>query len=536
MSVSPFQFDLYRIIAPVFAGFLLILLVFSRSRSLRANPASNVFSLYALATVGFLAANTLEISASSAADNLFWSRVIYLFIPFIPMLWLSFSLRVARDGKPMEKRYLALLLVVPIITILIAFSDALMPLLWPSIEYQEVGGFIVSKRTHGPWFTFYAAYTYIVSLTGLVVVIRSFVLRRSYFQKRSIYLILGVSIPLAASLVHYLKPFPHLIKDLTPIGYAISAVFFFFVIHRLDAFSIVPVAREQLVERMSDGIVVFDAAHRIADANKAALDALGADETLIGRCINAEGAGTLGLPDAVVAAAVEGIRGVFESKAEEGGTAYYSVEPIDLPGRVLNRGRLLLLRDETELRLALARLEELARTDALTGLPNRRGFLENAESLISTAQRYGEPITAGMFDIDKFKGVNDEWGHAIGDEVLREFSRILEKNLRGADIVGRIGGEEFALLLPRTNIKGAFTVCERIRNDFFHHVFSTDQGDSFRVTVSVGLCSPKNAPYTVQTLLSTADVALYKAKSSGRNRTCVADEDPTRPEPRTSPA
>ncbi|MFA6507733.1 MAG: histidine kinase N-terminal 7TM domain-containing protein, partial [Treponemataceae bacterium] len=417
MQQLSMQFDIYRIIAPIFCGFLLILLAISRTRSLRANPASKVFFLFVLATIAYLVANTLEISSLTPSDNLFWSRIIYLFIPFVPLLWFDFTLRIARDGKPLEPHYIVLLLVVPLITLVMVFSDTGMRYVWSSIDYIKVGKYVVSVRTHGPWFGFFAAYTYLVSLAGLSFSIRAFVLKRAYFQKRLALLLAGVSVPIAASLVFILKPFPGLVKDFTPIAYAISAFFFFLVIHRLDAFSIIPVAREQLVERMSDGILVFDAAHRIADANKAALDALNADESLLGLCLETEGIGSVELPPEIVAAASNGVRGVYTTRKKDGSIAYFSVEPIDLPGRTRSRGRLLILRDETELRVALSRLEELASTDSLTGLTNRRGFMESADSLISTALRYSEPICAAMFDLDNFKKVNDAWGHAVGDEV-----------------------------------------------------------------------------------------------------------------------
>src|SRR5512138_1150655 len=101
MAIDPFQFALYRHIAPIFAAATVILLVLSRMRSVRANPASGVFALYSLATIGLIVANLLEISSRTEAGNLFWSRVVYLYVPLIPMLWLCFAVKIARGGRPL---------------------------------------------------------------------------------------------------------------------------------------------------------------------------------------------------------------------------------------------------------------------------------------------------------------------------------------------------------------------------------------------------------------------------------------------------
>ncbi len=519
MELSPLQYDAYRIAAPTFAGVLLVMLAFSRSRSLRAHPASKVFALYVLATVGYLVSNTLEISSKTPDGNLFWSRFIYLFIPFIPLLWLNFTVRISRDGRGFSLPQLAALCLIPVATFGIVFSDRFMDLVWPSIKFVPAGKYVVSVRSHGPWFVIHSLYAYSVSLTGLGIAAKALTTKRLYFRKRAALLLVGVSVPIAANLFYILRPIPGLVKDFTPIAYAISGFFFFFVLYRMDAFSIIPVAREQLVEHMPDGILVLDAEHRIADANPAALEMLGAGEDVLGRSLEEDGGTPARLPEAVGTAALTGRKGVFSKTGRDGRESYYSVESIDLQGRHCSRGRLVVIRDETELRSALRHLEELARTDALTGIANRRGFMENAEALVSAAERYREPLSVAMFDLDSFKRINDEHGHAAGDEVLRVFAGILQMDLRGADQAGRIGGEEFALILPKTPAAGAFSVCERIREDFSYQEFGKPGGQPVRLTVSVGIASAPKAPYALDELLSAADSALYRAKAAGKNLT-----------------
>jgi diguanylate cyclase (GGDEF)-like protein len=456
------------------------------------------------------------------SSHLFWGRLIYLFVSFLPALWLAFAFKTARNGDHLSKRFLAMLMVVPSITLAIVFSDRWMFLVWPSIEYQIVDGYVMSIRTHGPWFAVHAVYNFLISMAGIVIAMRSFALRHSYYRRRWLLILLGVGAPLSATLLFLIGPDFGIVMDYTPIGYAFGGFFIFLGIYRLDAFVIVPVARAQLVERMREAILVFDAELRIADANPAALRLLGNGAGLLGKGLRSEGRERAALPSAVERAAATGEKGVFDVAGLYGETYHYAVDAIELPGHPRLRGRLVVIRDETELRDALFRVEQLARKDALTALSNRRGFMEAAEAVFRSAERYGEEITAAMFDLDKFKEVNDSRGHAVGDVVLQAFARIMEGELRSADVAGRIGGEEFALVLPKTSLEGSRAVCERIRKNFAHHKFTDERGASFAVTVSVGIAELTDAHQTLASLMAAADMALYTAKANGRNRTEAA--------------
>lgn len=157
------------------------------------------------------------------------------------------------------------------------------------------------------------------------------------------------------------------------------------------------------------------------------------------------------------------------------------------------------------------RLRELAMRDALTGLLNRRSFFELAEAEFAKAARAGQPLAALMLDLDHFKQVNDRLGHSAGDRALAGFAAIVRRELRGGDIAGRYGGEEFCVLLPATELEGALNVAQRIRQA---------AAGSLGCTVSVGLAMLE-ASSTLDALVAAADAALYQAKRSGRDRVCV---------------
>ena len=163
-------------------------------------------------------------------------------------------------------------------------------------------------------------------------------------------------------------------------------------------------------------------------------------------------------------------------------------------------------------------LEQLALTDALTGLPNRRAIEDWATRQLSGAARYGFSFWAVMADLDHFKNVNDTHGHEAGDAVLKRFAEILKANSRKSDICGRIGGEEFLFALTHTNAENAKIVTERIRCQLEETNFDFD-GTSLTVTASFGVAGfeGSQAPNLGQ-LISKADAALYSAKRLGRNR------------------
>lgn len=164
-----------------------------------------------------------------------------------------------------------------------------------------------------------------------------------------------------------------------------------------------------------------------------------------------------------------------------------------------------------------------ASVDPLTGLLNRRGFSEATSRMIEREAKAGRPVTVMIFDIDHFKSVNDRFGHAAGDDVLKVFSDVVVSNLRITDLVGRVGGEEFAALLP-CSVEEAVVAAERVREAFEASGVAVDDAP-LETTVSIGIAGGP-AQTELEVLMASADTALYQAKRSGRNRVEVAVEQP----------
>lgn len=167
---------------------------------------------------------------------------------------------------------------------------------------------------------------------------------------------------------------------------------------------------------------------------------------------------------------------------------------------------------QQNLELANKSLTNLSTTDALTQIHNHRYLIDQLRNLIDQSRMNKAPLTIALFDIDDFKKVNDTKGHMVGDEVLRDVAKIMSQSVRGNDIVGRYGGEEFMMILPHTDLEVAYQVCERIRQKIESHPFSHE----LVVTISGGIGPYEGEDYVE--FIAKVDKKLYEAKKSGKNK------------------
>ncbi|TPQ43011.1 GGDEF domain-containing protein [Bradyrhizobium guangdongense] len=193
-----------------------------------------------------------------------------------------------------------------------------------------------------------------------------------------------------------------------------------------------------------------------------------------------------------------------------------------------NGGRMLTYVDITDLTQKAQMLETLATTDPLTGLFNRRHFLTCLEAEWSRFQRYSRSVSVLMIDIDHFKSINDRYGHAVGDDAIKAVAAACIEGKRKSDIVGRIGGEEFAILLPETSLSRAKMVADRIRKRVMALQLRSHQVQ-FGSTISVGVAEASVSMSGIDALMSAADEALYRAKAEGRNRSICYSPPPPAP-------
>lgn len=185
-----------------------------------------------------------------------------------------------------------------------------------------------------------------------------------------------------------------------------------------------------------------------------------------------------------------------------------------------------IVRDITEQKKLEDDLVKLASTDPLTGIYNRRTFLRRAEEECARAGRYGHPMTFAMIDIDHFKAINDTYGHAVGDRAICHVVNILSSGLRKPDILGRWGGEEFALILPETAQEPGLITAQRLKQCVENSPITceTEKSETIQLTVSIGLSGYNKDKEPLEALINRADQALYHAKRTGRNKVCAISD------------
>lgn len=296
-----------------------------------------------------------------------------------------------------------------------------------------------------------------------------------------------------------------------------------------QSFAVRPVARSALVDQVQDGMVVLDPALRVVDYNDAANRWLNpSTKTMVGQRANQL------MPERLV-------------------TALHSdrTEPLVLPWRFGQQelwievqfkplivdqqpaGHLISLRDvsrrhiaELALQAANERLEALANTDPLTGLHNRRFLLSRFEAEMDRHSRSGLTLGLLLLDLDHFKRINDQFGHPFGDAVLVAAAQCMQQTARDCDFVGRIGGEEFAVLVVDATPEGPEILARRLCAAIAELQLRTDEGVLVPVTTSIGCIRYQGGRVHADTLVKLADQALYAAKSSGRNQVATASYDP----------
>lgn len=280
------------------------------------------------------------------------------------------------------------------------------------------------------------------------------------------------------------------------------------------------------LDESQDGILVVDANNHIKTWNRRFLEMWDIPSEIMeagdGRCALEVVSSQLKAPEEFVGKITELYKHLDH---EEHG---YLVEMLD--GRLFERhsrglrdihgtywGRIWFYRDVTEYMRMTKELQRLALTDPLTMIANRRAFMEALTEEYHRACRYGHPMTLLMIDLDEFKGINDRYGHLYGDEILKSSSAAMCAIMRETDFFARMGGEEFAMLLPETDITAGYQIAERLREAVASVKINSPQG-SLGVTVSIGVAEMQSDDSEAEAILNRADRALYLAKDSGRNR------------------
>lgn len=476
------------------------------------------------AATAYLLINTFELVAPSPQATLFFARLCYPFIGLLTVNWLAFTIAYADRGKLLTTKYYALLWIIPVITTILVFTNDAHRLIWNQYTFAPVANGFLHMRVaaYGLWFWAAWLYSHTMILAGAGLIIWSSIFPKWQFQMQSRWTLAGAIVPLVFNALYVLRIIPGLYKDFSPLSYAFSGIFFAISIFKYRLLDLTPFARATMIDNSDDGMLTLDAEYRVVDFNPAGFKILDKTHPL-----------ALGKPYPLLSPYLD-----LLAKAREEDTLQMEIildgqesdECYDLRIRRLRDqrqetiGYLVSFHNITEHKKLLQITEQLAVQDSLTGVLNRHYFIAQAKEEIERIRNEDGHFSIVMIDIDFFKKINDTLGHKAGDQVLQAFVSALRLSLRGADLIGRIGGDEFVVLLPNTRLQTARQLADRLCAQFAGRPLQTEDCGSIPITLSMGIAeSSWRDLHSLEEIIEQADKHLYLAKELGRNQICVAE-------------
>jgi len=454
-------------------------------------------------------------AGAPAPSYYFWLDSTYVGVVIVPLVVFVFTLQLTRYGHWVKRPLILALCVEPVLVLFFLFTDPWFNLFFGGKRLPGMG----MIPNGGPIFWANIVYSYGLVLFSTILIVRSFWEAVGLYRKQLSWLLIGIGVSWLNSLIFIvgLRPFPN--ADNTPFSFSILGIAFTFALLRYHLLDVVPIARDKLIESMSEGVIVLDAQSRVVDVNPVVQKEMNLSllDSVIGQPIEKA------FPQWIEF--IKAFRDVNEAQVEI---------PIgDPPRRYLdlrispladNRhhliGRLFVWRDITELKFAQIELHELATQDSLTQAFNRRHFVELANQELPRSIRFKYPLALILLDIDNFKNINDHYGHLVGDQVLAAFVKICQRNIRGPDLFARWGGDEFIFLLRETVLEQASQFAERLSAAVTQSPILVEDLN-IPITISLGISTMASEKDTLEIIVARADEALYAAKEAGRNRAVI---------------
>lgn len=463
-----------------------------------------------------------EMFSVTEESMLLWRNIEQIGVFLLPVACVYFAIDYA--GYDRLKKYLLLLTIIPLIAILLIFTDAqthLMRTGYTIVHNQLFGTALSVHQT--PLGVLLVSYNYFLVFLALIIL---FVFSRQVAksQRNQVMLVL-----FATALVFILAFFKTAFLEGTRINLPIVTIYLpgglilYYNLFRNKFLQLSPIAREKVFDVIDIGVVVTHNKGNVTDFNPAAQtilsDSMNIKDPLLGLNLRA----IEPLYPTWMQLLKTCTNGTLELAIPGDETDFIEIRVYPLQsgsGRPI--GSVSLLRDVTQLRKQEHALRVRANTDSLTSLMNRDSFLKRFDRIFQEYQAVGKPISVFMMDMDKFKNINDTYGHDAGDRVLKSIAELLRSTLREGDAIARIGGDEFAAVLPNVDRLGAAEIANRIIQTAEDHTIEIDQQTRIRMKLSIGICDCQGAS-TADEMLQNADKAMYIAKDSVEKYSVYSD-------------
>lgn len=454
-----------------------------------------------------------ELYSQSSELVMMWLHVEYVGIAFFPFLlvWMTYVQKNEENSR--NTMVLIVFFAVSLMTFFLVQSNSLHHLYYSDVHIVRGDELSHINFSRGPWYYVHAAF----AMTSFFIMgfhnFKLYKVSKRLYKDRAFNAIVSLVIPLCASIVYVLQLTPQNV-DALPFVYMPIGLLWLTGFKKYGIFDLIPVTYKRIFEHISEGVIVLDQNNTIVNFNMAAFQIF-KRKTQLYKGIDLQSV----LNDLTFINNEDYPGKVFELDQNRLNKVYHLKRTNIYDKKERHFGKIIVINDITKEIEATRVLTTLATQDALTGINNRRHFFDLCHHKINKAKTEGKRISFVLMDIDHFKNVNDTYGHAVGDHVLKEVTELCSKTLRGTDLIGRYGGEEFAILLYDAGLSVTHNIIERMRQIINSHDFIIDDDIIINLTVSFGVYRPELiTEYDVNAIFNKADKGLYKAKSDGRDR------------------
>jgi PAS domain S-box/diguanylate cyclase (GGDEF) domain len=479
-----------------------------------------------------------EAVSETMETKILWSQISYLgftaTVPFFFLFVLTYT-----NQTEVKRSFAASFFIVPFLTDIAAWTNQWHHLLWTGFHWGSAQ-FNILIYDHGIIYFLHIMYIYTLVFFGLGILLNKILKSRPPFRSQLIIIFVSGLFPLVSGTLYAFNI--NLVRgmDTSSFGFLMTDIMLSLGFARYQLLDLVPVARDTLIRRVQDGMIVVDWKSRIVEINKNAIDLLK---------ITAEN--PIGLeyqsliPWPLDLAALSKQNQPSEFSFNDGEERFFEVQVSSLtPQSATPSGYLLIMREitsrkRTEVQLKQANvdlldqiqkinhlqqlLQEQATHDSLTGLYNRRLTDEVLNHLLEQSQQNHQPLSILIMDIDYFKTINDQYGHQVGDALLQEYGACILAATRKGDFSCRLGGDEILIAFQNMPLVEAEKKADHLRKKL-HAIVVGEAGQKISTTVSIGIAVFPSHGATIKELISRADHALYAAKESGRDRIVLAGD------------
>jgi diguanylate cyclase (GGDEF)-like protein/PAS domain S-box-containing protein len=457
----------------------------------------------------------IEYVNNAMDTKLFAWNISYIGVMTLPVMLVLFAFQYTRQDNWIKPTRVAALFIVPLITIILQWTKESQQLMYYNMHLIVDSPFLLVEKEYGTWFWVSVIYNYLLLTVGIVVLSTRLFRPPRLLIDQIVYIIVAAFVPIAANVLYIFHLIPVAHADWTPCAFAVSGVCLALAISRHHFMDILPVARESAIELMQEGFLVIDDQHRMVDFNRAMQEIVDLPPSAI-----------LGkpFPDTIRKQIYQDhdFNEPKEFKIElalyvKNKLHYYSVNvsPLKIEHKH-SGGYVLVFHDFTERKLMEDAVKQIAYYDPLTGVPNRALFNDRAEIALEEASRFKRKLAVLVIDLDKFKDINDTYGHDAGDQVLQDIAVRISSAVRRIDTVSRLGGDEFIVLLPEiAGEETAQVVAQRIMDGVARPFLCS--GHEFQITISIGIAVFPDDALELKTLVKYSDTAMYHVKQTGRN-------------------